>query len=310
MSNGAGLLSCNACDAPPARADACQTAKVRSNIRRFRSEEFVVWRCASCRSLHARDAVPLDAYYRDYPFLKSGPDKQREPVYERLVARLERAGVTRDQRILDFGCGAGSFVRFLRRSGFAASGYDAYMEEYADRSVLEQSYDCVFSQDVLEHVEDPRELMRQFARLARPSGLVVIGTPEASAIDLRRSEEFVHALHMPYHRHILSASALRAEAARLGWQLAHYYPTSHGSRLAPGHNPRFGHYYMRCYDDCLDVLTEPLNPSSWKLYTPAAAFWFFFGAFFDRRTDVMFVFRTPPADTDPNRDEVGANGGS
>jgi hypothetical protein len=53
---------------------------------------------------------------------------------------------------------------------------------------------------------------------------------------------------------------------------------------------------MRCHDDCLDLLTEPISLKSWRLLlSPETPFFFFFGYFFDRHTDITFTFRTRDA---------------
>ena len=64
------------------------------------------------------------------------------------------------------------------------AGYDAYAPAFADPAALTRTYDCVVSQDVVEHVADPRALLATFDRLCRPGGVIAIGTPDASGIDL------------------------------------------------------------------------------------------------------------------------------
>jgi 2-polyprenyl-3-methyl-5-hydroxy-6-metoxy-1,4-benzoquinol methylase len=271
-----------------------ESARVRCNVRRFRDESFWVWRCPHCRSIHARDPVNLGHYYRDYPSFGEDVDSRLEPAYAGQLQRLERAGITPAHSILDYGCGSGSFLRFLKRRGYQrAVGYDAYVKGHNDQSVLEARYDCVLAQDLIEHVSDPLAQLRQFTHWTKPSGSLVIGTPEASAIDLSRPEAFVHALHMPYHRHIFSADAMRSAAERCGFSLEQYYPTMYSNTPWPGQNPRFGLHYMRCYDDCVDLVTERPHLNSWRFWTPLTSFWFFCGYWFDRHTDVTYVFRMP-----------------
>jgi hypothetical protein len=65
----------------------------------------------------------------------------------------------------------------------------------------------------------------------------------------------------------------------------------YGNTPLPMQNPRFGLEYVRSLDDCLDVLTEPPRISA-RLLSPKTAFFAVFGYFFDRHTDVTFVFRT------------------
>jgi 2-polyprenyl-3-methyl-5-hydroxy-6-metoxy-1,4-benzoquinol methylase len=285
-------VSCNVCDERSQLA-ACERASVRSNVRRFRAERFALWRCPQCRTIHARDSVDLAHYYASYPSFPESVDGRLQPAYANLLGRLTAAGLQEQHRILDYGCGSGAFLRFLHARGYQlARGYDAYAAAFADPGALQARYDCVISQDVIEHVDDPRALLRRFDQLALPGGLIAIGTPDAAAVDLRDPEEYVHTLHAPYHRHILASSALRAHAEALGWKLVRYYPTMYGNTLIPGENPRFGLHYLRCHDDCLDLLTEPIRWDSWRLYTPLTAFYVLFGYFFDRHTDVMFTFRS------------------
>src|SRR6185369_5250482 len=108
----------------------------------------------------------------------------------------------RTDRIWDYGCGAGLFVKFLRDRGYEnVSGYDAFVPEYSVRYRQEGSYDAVVSYDVIEHADDTREFMVSLARLVKPGGILVIGTPNADNVPLERIKD--PSLHPPYHRHIL-----------------------------------------------------------------------------------------------------------
>src|SRR5512132_3919750 len=86
-----------------------EEARVRSNLRAFASGTFAIWRCADCGSLHARDEVDLAHYYAKYPF-HAGAAPGERIMYDNLLRRLRRVGLTREQRVLDYGCGGGHFV--------------------------------------------------------------------------------------------------------------------------------------------------------------------------------------------------------
>jgi 2-polyprenyl-3-methyl-5-hydroxy-6-metoxy-1,4-benzoquinol methylase len=289
----ADLETCSLCASP--RAADVETARVRCNVRRFRGESFAVWRCAQCRSIHADGEVDLGHYYAGYPIHAASLNWMLRVTYANLLQRLRRAGLQPQHRILDYGCGQGLLVQFLKERGYAqAVGYDPYTEPFRDPAVLEARYDCIVSQDVIEHVDDPNALLDSFARLAAPGAIVSIGTPDAAALDLADPEAFVHALHQPYHRHILSAEALRTAGTRRGWTLSHYYPTMYNNTLFPTMNPRFALHYVRCHDDVFDLVMEPVRVSS-RLFSPTTLFFALFGYFFDRHTDVQAVFTLPLA---------------
>lgn len=269
---------------------------MRSNVRRFQHEKFRVWRCSGCHSIHAADEVDLDHYYRGYPIFSAELDFKLEVVLGNLLRRLHRAGLRPEHSVLDYGCGSGAFVKYLRQKGQArVEGYDAFAEAFRDPRVLEARYDCVVSQDVIEHVDDPLALLRRFDALLEPAGLIAIGTPDAAAIDLGDADDFVHTLHQPYHRHILAAAALESAAKQLGWSVERYYSTMYINTLFPTLNPRFVLHYVRCHDDSFDLITEPPRADSLRLWSPLTLFYALFGYFFDRHTDIMFVFRKPAA---------------
>jgi 2-polyprenyl-3-methyl-5-hydroxy-6-metoxy-1,4-benzoquinol methylase len=286
-------LTCAICGHVPLAQERTEQAEVRSNVRAFQHQVFKVWRCGQCASIHARDEVDLAYYYRGYVFHALTVDWRLRLMYDNQVARLRTAGLKPGQRVLDYGCGSGHFVTHLRSRGYDAVGYDEYSEQFAERSLLEARYDCVFSQDVIEHVPSPHALLDRFDGLVEKGGLIAIGTPEASAIDLRRPADFEHPLHQPYHRHILSKQALLSVAAKRGWQAVSYFPTQYSNTRYPFLNFRFYVYYARLHDNSLDVLIEPTRAWKLLLFLPVSLFWGLFGYFFAPQTDVMAMFRRP-----------------
>lgn len=272
-----------------------ERARIRSNVRRFREQQFGVWRCPHCLSLHAADHVDLAAYYAAYPCHGRGDPKRDwllRSMFDQLLWRLRRAGLRRQHSVLDYGCGNGAFLQHLRARGYAAvSGYDQYSDRFSDRSVLEGRYDLVFSQDVIEHVEHPRALLRELGRLVRPGGLIAIGTPNAQDIDLRAPEQRIHALHQPYHRHIFSKRVLLGLSQYTGWELVRYYPTTFSNTLIPGANTRFAMHYARLNGDDLDLGLEPIHVENRALWSWRSAWLAAFGYFMAPEVDVMVIYR-------------------
>jgi 2-polyprenyl-3-methyl-5-hydroxy-6-metoxy-1,4-benzoquinol methylase len=271
---------------------ASERGRVHSNVRAYRDEVFGIWRCRSCLCLHASDELELARYYSNYPFHRLPSDARTDLLYDNQLSRLRQAGLEREHRILDYGCGNGAFVRYLQSRGYlCVYGYDEFSEDYGDEKVLKRTYDMVLSQDVIEHVPDPNEFLSGMARLIAPGGIVAIGTPNAEAIDLSRSARYVHALHLPYHRHILSKRALIVAGERQGWTLVHYYPKQYANTRFPFLNAAFYLYYMRLLDGTLDSLIEPPRLMPLLLRLPLTLFWGLFGYFLSEETDVMAIFR-------------------
>jgi len=140
----------------------------------------------------------------------SAPDDQ---TFERIVARAQergnpsfvwRAGQERrlalvrervplaGQRVLDAGCGVGMYVAAFHREGATAFGVEIEPERAAEARrdarriaagsveklpFADASFDVVFSHEVLEHVGDDAQAIREARRVLRPGGHLVIFTP-------------------------------------------------------------------------------------------------------------------------------------
>jgi 2-polyprenyl-3-methyl-5-hydroxy-6-metoxy-1,4-benzoquinol methylase len=287
------MLRCNVCMNEV--GDDVERASVRSNVRKFRAEQFGLWRCPQCRSIHAAEEVDLAHYYRSYPFHDVGEqtvDWMLRAMYRKQLARLKSAGLKPSHKLLDFGCGGGAFLKFLKAAGYEdVHGFDEYSERYSDKRVLNEQYDLILTQDVLEHVAEPWDLLRQLDSLIKPGGAILIGTPNADDIDLQNPEGRVHALHQPYHRHIFSRSALSSIGQKLPWKFEQYYPTQYSNTFLPFVNSRFVMHYFKSCDDTLDLAVEPIRATNLRLYAPDTLFWVLFGGFFAPESDVMVVYR-------------------
>ena len=281
---------CNLCE-PPGRLDeASEVRQVRSNVREFRLETFTVWRCSQCQSLHSKEEVDLDRYYRRYPIHTHRLDDVTRLAYQNRLRSIQKCGVGRSVKILDYGCGHGVFVEFLRQSGFDATGYDAYVDAYSDKGALTASYDVITAYDVIEHVNEPRDLFYRLATYLKPGGVLVVGTPAADQIDLSDTESFLMELHQPYHRHILSETALLDQGAKAGLEVIRIDRRSYYDTPYPFLNTRFGKAYLRANDNNLDALLE--QPRLNRIFaSPRLLFYGMAGYFLPPPGNITVLFR-------------------
>lgn len=111
------------------------------------------------------------------------------------------AGLAEGARVLDVGCGYGTFVLACRQRGYDAAGVDtgAYEIEFARKRMAEEagelpgdtyrcapaetlpypdaSFDAVTLWNVLEHVRDYRAVLREADRVLKPGGTLVLLAP-------------------------------------------------------------------------------------------------------------------------------------
>jgi len=283
--------TCNVCPGRGRLEEAREVAQVACNVREFRDRQFTVWRCLHCASLHCAEDIDHAQYYRRYPIQAQRADLPTRLLFASRRRQMQRGGVRAPQSLLDYGCGNGGFVEFLRRCGFGAvEGFDPYSERYADRRTLDRRYDVVVAQDAIEHVPDPGEFLDEILGLVGTAGNAVIGTPDATALDLDDVLDRVGRLHQPYHQHILSLSALTAMIHSRGFAVSRIEHRWYADTLYPFINSRFLFGYVHATGGFIDAAFEPWRADV-VLRSPRLLMQGLTGGCFNPRKDVV-VFAT------------------
>lgn len=177
------------------RVEACPICGARSWQELFVSRTFSIARCLSCSVVRTL-AADMDGVVQ-YPHFD-----QRETIAVRMmrlaVTQLlrERAALVhkvapRARRLLDIGCGAGAFARMMSERGLNVTGVEPFslgrpIDEENLRLVRASfdavkrdlgSFDVVTMWQVLEHVADPRALVRSALDVLATDGVLVVSVP-------------------------------------------------------------------------------------------------------------------------------------
>jgi len=149
-------------------------------------------------------------------------DGSSSTAIQGAVASVLRRRRVHAQTLIDVGCGNGHLSEHLRGMyaryiGADAIRHDGFPEgldfvranlDAGTVALPEASGDVVACVETIEHVENPRGLIRELTRLACPGGWLVITTPNQlsllSKIGLLLKNEFVHFQERPglYPAHI------------------------------------------------------------------------------------------------------------
>ena len=148
-------------------------------------------------------------------FYKTFPEGVVGPQLIRFARRY--AG----HRILDMGCATGNYCTVLSRFGFDVTGADVnaeYVEIARSRGVNavriegrvpfpDGSFDTVLSFEVIEHVADPDQLVREARRLASKN--VLLTTPNSGNIEgLQRQNLLLEHFADLDHRNFFTRTSL------------------------------------------------------------------------------------------------------
>lgn len=230
---------------------ACGTAARLEPYGRYRDEEYFTsgdlfdyWECRTCRSvfLHPPPLSRLAEIYPPnyYSFSPQAGTGLVQRVKRWLDARQFRAVLRRLRAptidVLDVGGGSGWLLDLIRQidprvrhtqvvdlDENAAQAARAKGHAFACERIEEFSdarrYDLVLLMNLIEHVDSPRRVLANVARLLAPGGLVMIKTPNVDSLDARLFRgSYWAGLHVPRHwvlftresfEHALVGSGLR-----------------------------------------------------------------------------------------------------
>jgi 2-polyprenyl-3-methyl-5-hydroxy-6-metoxy-1,4-benzoquinol methylase len=172
------------------------------------------------RSFESRFTTPLTAYW----------EATRNATHALRLEYLTRAQRGEDRlRVLDFGCGYGAFVAMCNLFGFQACGVDrsaakrdnnhssAIFARIEDITHLAPFHVLTLFQ-VLEHLDQPRELLQLLSGLLAPGGILVLETPDCTGVEDIRSREDFDRIHPLDHLNAFTPATLQSFAERLGFE--------------------------------------------------------------------------------------------
>ena len=285
-------FTCRICGHPAREDPPTAFGEVRGNTARFRGRRFALWKCSQCKSIHSLEPIDFRDIYSDYPLNRRQLDVFARGTLAHLLARLVRAGLRQSHKVLDYGCGNGLLLRYLKERGYATvSGYDPYVEAFAAPRTGEQ-FDCVIANDVIEHVEDPRAMLRDCAQFVRTGGILYIGTADSEPVDMTRLEPEIMRLHQPFHRVVITEQTLHRLGAETGMELAASYRRSYMDGLRPFSNYRFLNEFNQALGHDMD---RALDPAAGGIVArkPWLLFYAFFGYFLPVAWEPAIVLRKP-----------------
>ncbi|MFQ5894544.1 MAG: methyltransferase domain-containing protein [Nitrospinota bacterium] len=136
-------------------------------------------------------------------------------------------------KLLDIGCGAGTFVAYASKEGYEASGIDFSVEaieagkrrfgieslfattlEEFRRGQPHEIFDAITSFEVLEHVESPALFLGEMKELLKPGGRIALSVPNRDRWPVREFNDYP-----PHHLTQWSERSLRRLLEALGFEI-------------------------------------------------------------------------------------------
>ena len=216
--------------------------------------KFTLVRCADCGLVYLNPQPTMEELAKYYPphypsYLTSYDVLERNRLLEFLkgIKRLfspnhpapfrqgEVSSDTSRLRILDFGCGSGRFLLSMRLAHplWELHGFDISTKQdikfigHGISIILDapdaigshfekESFDRIYLNNVLEHVNDPVATLRMLAALLKPEGEMIIEVPNIDSIKFKMFRSNFFPLEIPRHLYHFSPSTLSMLCAKCG----------------------------------------------------------------------------------------------
>ena len=140
------------------------------------------------------------------------PECTREIRYEHYHRYAVAAEWVKGRKVLDAACGEGYGSHWLAQRADSVTGIDVSAEAIAhanerygseklefiqadccSTAFEDHSFDCIVSFETLEHLEDHDGLVREFRRILRPDGFLLISSPDKAVYSDQQGND------NPYH---------------------------------------------------------------------------------------------------------------
>ena len=205
----------------------CKSPEVRFL---FKKRSIPFYKCADCEFIFSRPEInanlsnqitDFEPAYLDY-FQEKETDTRNHAA---LVALLKRHVDFYSSRILDIGCGSGKLVRYLRSKECDAYGlepsvalFNAFLKQdnfffHDSVSNFAQHHDgnrfnLIILSDVIEHIPDPEDFVRNIESLLSAGGVLFITTPDTKSLLAKSFGKYWH-YYNKYHLSLFNRTNLK-----------------------------------------------------------------------------------------------------
>ncbi|HIK26379.1 MAG: class I SAM-dependent methyltransferase [Thermosynechococcus sp. Uc] len=210
----------------------CQSSNLKK-LRRYYNSHHIV-KCQDCGFVFI-EKVPseeeLKQYYSIYSYAE---DRPVSPVtikrYQKLLKEFEI--YRNSNQILEIGCGKGDFLLEARKNYWEVQGTE--LSERGAQLCIDKGikthygtlredlfpsnyFDVIIAIEVIEHINNPRELIYQISRFLRRGGLFYCTTPNFNSIVRYILQEKYSIIHYPEHLCYYTPKTLRELMVKNGF---------------------------------------------------------------------------------------------
>jgi 2-polyprenyl-3-methyl-5-hydroxy-6-metoxy-1,4-benzoquinol methylase len=210
-------------------------------------DTFLAMKCNSCGLVYLNPRPGISEFKTIYPanYHAFNFSEKDFGIVHKIRSRLEAQRLLKSfkdlgegARILDVGCGDGFHLKLLHRYGKKSwipegidmderavakakeSGLNVYRGSVESIDLPENSYDCAFIIQTIEHVENPYKVLFGISRLLKPGGKLLIVTDNTGSLDFSFFRKcYWGGYHFPRHWNLFNKNSLAKLAAKANFDI-------------------------------------------------------------------------------------------
>lgn len=203
-------------------------------------------RCNHCATTYVSPMLRSDVLVQSYEQSEFNDNWMRtlmgeveqsfnRPKFELGIRQIaEQAGAP--GRLLELGSAVGQFLEVARDGGWAvtgiefnsvgadycrAKGLEILQEPLTDETFPAASFDAVAMWEVLEHVIDPRQIIRASAKALRPGGVILIVVPNVDSLAAQIMQDQCNMFRGTAHLNMFNPATLARLLEEEGFEVTH-----------------------------------------------------------------------------------------
>jgi len=154
-----------------------------------------------------------------------------------------------NERLLEIGCGNGAMLQKMQTRGWSVAGIEfdpecvaqirarglkCYDGDLRELALASKTLSAIYMGHVIEHLHDPRSLLKECLRLLTPGGRLVLVTPNAQGWGHRHYTKDWRGLETPRHLQLFSPQSLRRLTEETGFRECNVRTTNRGAWYSLG----------------------------------------------------------------------------
>lgn len=168
--------------------------------------------------------------YFNYPLSKKNIFKKIRlfPPYMRIRKKYNKSYTIpqyiKKGKILEIGCSYGTYLYLLRKLGWEVYGVELSDEavrfardklklnvqkKIPTNSEVKEKFDLIYLRMVLEHMESPKETLKQCYGLLKPKGRIILIIPDFSGLEVKLYKRYAYPLQVPYHLYHFTPNVIK-----------------------------------------------------------------------------------------------------